>query len=201
MTSMPWGVVLLMLVAVGLYFGLFQGALSCWRLSLEGALLLLLLLIITDFITFSVSIGNQIVRIHTGSVLLWFFACLLWFFQSGRHRPQWLWAGIGCAVVVGLLVVVADYVWLGDWFQIEWILPFLLGVIAAILTRNIAGVLWLTIFPMLVGQLLASLYWYFRNNLWLVIGSGQLFDMSLLAAGFSCLLVTAMQFFALRRMV
>lgn len=201
MASMPWGVVLLMLIAVGLYFGLFQGALACWRLSLEGALILLLVLIGADFVTLSIHTGSQTVQIHVGSILLVLLSCLLWFFQSGRHRPQWLWAGSICALLTGLLILAADRFWLGDWFQIYWILPFLLGLTAAILTRNVAGLLWLTIFPMFIGQLFASLYWYLQNGFWLTVGSSQVFDMALLAAGFACLLVAAMQFFALRRMV
>jgi len=201
MPSLPWGIIVLMILAIILYLQGFQKALTVWRLSLDMALIIILLLITANFLTIPFNLGNVPVNLHVGSLLLFVFAVLLWYFQGGRARLLWLAAGIGIAAAVLVLNVFSQSYWTAVWLDTYWLLPLLAAALTAILTRNMSGVVFITVFSLLVGQAATSFYYNLTAGTWLALGSKNTFDMAVLGAVLSGLLVAIAQLLAMRRFV
>ena len=70
MPSLPWGVLILLLLAIVIYLQGLQGALAAWRLSTEKALLILLALIAANYFTISLEVSGAPVNLHVGSFAL-----------------------------------------------------------------------------------------------------------------------------------
>ncbi len=199
MPSLPWGVIVLMILALVLYLQGLQNALTAWRLSLDMALVIILLLITANFLTIPFSAGGERVNFHGGSLLLFFFVFLLWYFQGGKAKLAWLFAGVGLAAGVVVLNVLSQNFWTTAWLDPYWLLPLLTASLAVILTRNMAGVVFITAFSLLLGQAATAFYYNLTAGTWLTIGNQSTFDMAVLGAVLAGLLVALAQLMAVRR--
>ncbi len=199
MPSLPWGVIVLMILAVVLYLQGLKNALTAWRLSLDIALVIILLLITANFLTIPIRTGGETVSFHGGCLLLFFFVLLLWYFQGGKAKPAWLFTGVGLAAGAMILNVLSQNFWTTAWLDPYWLLPLLTASVAVILTRNMAGVVFITAFSLLLGQAASAFYYNLTAGTWLTIGNQNTFDMAILGAVLAGLLVALAQLMAVRR--
>jgi hypothetical protein len=199
MPSLPWGVLILLLLAIVIYLQGLQGALAAWRLSTEKALLILLALIAANYFTISLEVSGAPVNLHVGSFALLAVSLVLWYLQGGGAK--WLWLIAAWVLTIGLVTlhIFTQYLWTGTPYVSYWLFPLLIATAAAILTRNMAGVLFLATFSMVAGEMGAALFQNIVSGTWLTLGSKTIYDMAVLSAVTACLFVAAAQLLALSR--
>lgn len=144
MAGYPLGMIILIVVAILVYFGLAHRILDRLRLSDRMALLAIGLMILGSFINLPISRGAQlpVVTINIGGAIIPFALAVYLLIKAGT-RKEWIRAIIATAITIGAMYGINRFVFAGDPWHTGtdiidplYVYPLMAAIIAYIAGRS-----------------------------------------------------------------
>jgi uncharacterized membrane protein len=188
---MPFGVVLLMVVAGLIFFGLFQNVLDRMKLNDKEALLFLGLMIVGSFIDIPITKGFRDISVNVGGALVP-LGLAIYILSRAKSPHEWqraVLSALGTGLVLFVLVKTFKFEEGHTVIDPQYIFAIVAAVVAYILGRSrrsafiggIIGVLFLDI-----GYLIEALF--NGNPIQLNVGGAGIFDVVILSGVLAVLL-------------
>lgn len=144
MTSLPIGIIILLVVSVLIYFGLAHRVLDRMRLSDRAALVIIALLIVGSFIDIPLATGRYDVSVNAGGALVPLGVTVYLLYKAGTAK-EWGRA-LAAAVITGAVIYgVGYYIGRGDvepggrffgYLDSLWVYPVIGGLVAYLAGRS-----------------------------------------------------------------